>query len=181
MLVLRRLLGLILSLGSAALKVDLRLGKSTGKTTSPTRLHGSNVLRLLDHLAGLLLGSALEVTEVTVKTAAVEIAVPRRGNSPEATTEATTTTAVMAADTVDMVATEMEEEAAMATEVQERLLAVRLLGCNLNRTRATAPQAWTAMALRRRRRRHLVAFPLPRRPAICLRLLHPRRSSGMQV
>ena len=175
---LRRLLGLISSRGSVDLKVDLRLGKSTDRTTRTTQPLG-NALRLLGHLAGLLLGSALEATEVIVNTVAVEIVVPHRGSSPEATTEAMTTTAVTAADTADMVATEVEDP---DMEVTVRLLEARLPGCNHSRTQATVLQAWTAMALHRRRRRlHLVAFPLPRRLAISPRLLRPHHSSGIAV
>ena len=110
---LRRLLDLAetSSRGSAVLKADLRLGKSTDRMVPQTQHLGNNVKLLLDLLVDPLLGSSdLEDMVAIANTAAAATVVPLLGSSPEATTVATTTTADTVVDMVDMAATEVGEE-----------------------------------------------------------------------
>jgi hypothetical protein len=165
--------------GSAVLKVDPRPGKSTSRAALPTRLPGNSAQLLLDPLVDRLPGSSvLEDTVATASTVEVAATVAlRHGSNPEVTIEVRTTTVVaMAVDMADMVATEEEEEDMARVHLRE----ARLLGCSRKHTQATAPQAWTTMALRPHLHHRLVAFHLRPHLATCRRLLRRRRSSGCQ-
>lgn len=175
---LRRLLGLVetSSRGSAVLKADLRLGKSTGRMVPRTQHPGNSVKLHLDLLVDLLLGSSdLEDTVAIANTAVAATVVPLLGSSPD-TTVATTTMADTAADMVDTVAMEVEEEAT----ARAHLLEAPLLGCSPKHTLVTALLAWTTTV----RRRHLHHLLLAFRPhpllATFRRPLRHHRSSGWQ-
>lgn len=167
------------SRGSAALKADLRLGKSTSKAASPTRPHGSNAPLLLDLLVDRRLGSSVvEDIAAIASTAAVETVAPHHGSSPEVMIEARTTMAATAAATVDTVATEEVEEEVTDTADKVHHLEARLRGCSRNHTQAMAPQAWTTTVLRRHLHHRLVASHLHRHQATCRRHLRHHRSRG---
>jgi hypothetical protein len=173
---LRRLLDLVetLSRGSAVLKADLRLGKSTGRMVPRTQHPGNNVKLLLGLLVDLRPGNSdLEDTVAIANTAVLATVVLLLGNSPDMTV-ATTTMADMAVDMADTVAMEVEEEATARAHLPE----APLLGCSPKHTLVTALLAWTTTALHR----HLHRLPLAFRPhpllAICRHPLRHHRSSG---
>ena len=179
---MRRLQDLVAtsSPGSVVLQADPRLGKSTGRMVPQTR-HPGNALLPLDLLVDRLLGSALvEATVETANTVEAATAVPHHGSSPEAMTEAKTTTADTVADMVDTAVMEVEEEEEEEATARVHLLEALRPGCSRKRTRVTAPLEWTATVFRRHPHRLLPASHLRPLLAICRRPLRHHPSSGRQ-